>query len=108
MAESANALPTLTDEQRRENLVKAAEARRERKALLDMVRERSITFEQATADPRYGRIPVVRLLVAVPGIGKTKATALMCQAGIAPNRRVKGLGCRQRDYIIAHLPASKG
>ena len=75
--------------------------------MLDLVRQGSVTFEQASADPRYWRIPVVRLLIAVPGIGKMKATQLMAQAGISPNRRVKGLGCRQRDYIIEHLPASK-
>lgn len=50
---------------------------------------------------------MVRLLIAVPGVGKTKATQLMAQAGIAPKRRVKGLGRRQRDYIIAHLPGFK-
>lgn len=69
MSDSANKLPVMTDEQRRENLEKATAVRKERKA---------------------------------------KATQLMAQAGIAPNRRVKGLGCRQRDYIIDHLPASKG
>lgn len=108
MSDSANKLPVLTDKQRRANLEKATAVRKERKALLDLVRQGSVTFEQASADPRYWRIPVVRLLIAVPGIGKMKATQLMAQAGISPNRRVKGLGCRQRDYIIEHLPASKG
>lgn len=108
MSDSADKLPVLTEEQRRENLEKAAAARRERKALLDLVRCGSVTFEQASVDPRYRRVPVVRLLVAVPGIGKARATQLMAGAGIAPNRRVKGLGCRQRDYIIDHLPDLKG
>ena len=108
MADSANTLPVLTDEQRRKNLEKAAAVRKERKVLLDLVRDGSVTFEQASADPRYWRIPVVRLLIAVPGVGKAKATQLMTEAGISPTRRVKGLGCRQRDYIIDHLPASKG
>lgn len=103
MADSANTLPVLTDEQRRKNLEKAAAVRKERKVLLDLVRDVSVTFEQAFADPRYWRIPMVRLLIAVPGIGKTKATQLMTEAGISPTRRVKGLGCRQREYIIGHL-----
>ena len=66
MADSANTLPVLTDEQRRKNLEKAALVRKERKALLDLVRGGSVTFEQASADPRYWRIPVVRLLIAIP------------------------------------------
>ena len=108
MSDTASKLPVLTDEQRRANLEKATAIRKERKALLDLVRQGSVTFEQASADPKYWRIPVVRLLIAVPGIGKMKATQLMAQAGISPTRRVKRLGCRQRDYIIEHLPASKG
>lgn len=39
MADSVNTLPVMTDEQRRKNLEKAAAARKERKALLDLVRE---------------------------------------------------------------------
>lgn len=103
MADSANTLPALTDEQRRMNLEKAAAARKERKTLLDLVRGGSVTFEQASADSRYWRIPVVRLLIAIPGVGKAKATQLMTEAGVSPTRRVKGLGCRQREYIIANL-----
>ena len=104
MADSVNTLPVMTDEQRRKNLEKAAAARRERKALLDLVREGTVSFEKASADPKYWRIPVVRLLIAVPGVGKAKATQLMTEAGVSPTRRVKGLGCRQREYIIANLP----
>lgn len=104
MSDSADKLPVLTEEQRRENLEKAAAARRERKALLDQVRCGSVTFEQASIDPKYSRIPVVRLLIAVPGVGKAKATQLMTEAGVSPTRRVKGLGCRQREYIIENLP----
>lgn len=103
MADSANSLPVLTDEQRRRNLEKAAAVRKERKALLDLVREGAVSFEKASADPKYWRIPVVRLLVAVPGVGKAKANQLMTEAGVSPTRRVKGLGCRQREYIIANL-----
>ena len=72
MSDSANKLPVMTDEQRRENLEKATAVRKERKALLDLVRQGSVTFEQASADPKCWRIPVVRLLIAVPGIGKAR------------------------------------
>lgn len=46
MADSANTLPVMTDEQRRKNLEKAAAARKERKVLLDLVREGTISFER--------------------------------------------------------------
>lgn len=39
MSDSANKLPALTDEQRRANLEKATAVRKERKALLDLVRQ---------------------------------------------------------------------
>lgn len=90
MADSANTLPVMTDEQRRKNLEKAAAARRERKALLDLVREGTVSFEKASADPKYWRIPVVRLLIAVPGVGKAKATQLMTEAGVSPTRSSQG------------------
>ncbi|WP_147336093.1 hypothetical protein [Collinsella sp. AF20-14LB] len=44
MSDSANKLPALTDEQRRANLEKATAVRKERKALLDLVRQGSVTF----------------------------------------------------------------
>lgn len=42
MSDSANKLPALTDEQRRANLEKATAVRKERKALLDLVRQGSV------------------------------------------------------------------
>lgn len=38
--------------------------------------------------------------MCVPGIGRAKADDIMRKIGIAENRRVQGLGCRQRDLII--------
>lgn len=107
MADSADTLPVMTDEQRRKNLKKAAAVRRERKALLDLVREGSVTFGQASADPRYWRIPVVRLLVAVPGVGKAKAAQLMTEAGVSPspdNRRYARRGGPCLNSIASRTP----
>lgn len=109
MADSADTMPVMTDEQRRKNLEKAAAARKERKALLDLVREGSVTFGQASADPRYWRIPVVRLLVAVPGVGKAKATQLMTEAGISPRvgSRVSVAGSASTSSGIFRLTGLK-
>ena len=54
----------------------------------------------AIADERANRIRVHELLTSVPGIGKAKADDIMRKLGIADNRRVQGLGCRQRELII--------
>ena len=36
----------------------------------------------------------------IPGIGKAKADDIMRKLGIAENRRVQGLGSRQREGIV--------
>jgi transposase len=50
-----------------------------------------------------GRLRVVELLEALPGIGKVRAAAIMESIGIAPTRRVRGLGVHQRKALIELL-----
>ncbi|GAB3522386.1 integration host factor, actinobacterial type [Arthrobacter monumenti] len=50
-----------------------------------------------------GRLKVSDLLESLPGVGKVRATAIMEEVGIAPTRRVRGLGVHQRAALIAHL-----
>lgn len=38
--------------------------------------------------------------MCIPGIGKAKADDIMRKLGIAENRRVQGLGSRQREGIV--------
>jgi hypothetical protein len=101
------ALPTLTAEQRSAALAKAFEARTARSSVLASVKTGETTMPQllasAKTDPVVGKIRVVQLLKALPGFGPSRATALMEQAGIAANRRVAGLGERQRAALLEAL-----
>lgn len=94
-------LPTFTPEQRAENLRRAIASRQERAKLLDQVRSGEIAFSDALADDRFAPVNVRTLLLAVPGIGQAKANAIMEDAGVPANRRIRGLGHRQAERIAA-------
>lgn len=93
-------VPQLTEEQRREALQKADKARRECGAFLARVRSGEIGFAEAIGDPVAQKCKVETLLRAMPGYGFAKTRQLMTRLGIAPNRRVKGLGSRQREGLL--------
>ena len=93
-------VPKLSDEERRAALRKAVEVRRRNKELLDRVRLGETSFAEALADPAYERIRVKRLLLSVPGVGSARCGLWFSEARIDENRRVKGLGLRQREYLL--------
>lgn len=95
-----NNLPEMTDEQRKAALERAAEARRERTEFKGLVKTGEISLADALADDRAKRIRVHEFLMCIPGIGKAKADDIMRKLGIAENRRVQGLGSRQREGIV--------
>ena len=95
-----NNLPEMTDEQRKAALERAAEARRERTEFKGLVKTGEISLADALADDRAQRIRVHEFLMCIPGIGKAKADDIMRKLGIAENRRVQGLGSRQREGIV--------
>lgn len=97
--ESSN-LPKMTDEQRKAALERSAEARRERMEFKELVKKGEISLADALADDRAKRIRVHEFLMCIPGIGKAKADDIMRKLGIAENRRVQGLGSRQREGIV--------
>jgi ribosomal protein S13 len=43
---------------------------------------------------------VSELIEAVPGIGPVRAAAIMAEIGIAPSRRLRGLGIHQSRSLI--------
>ena len=99
------ALPQLTDEQRKEALEKAAQARHERAELREKIKSGKVTLEEVldSDDPIANRMKVSALIESLPGYGKAKAAKIMVELGISATRRVKGLGARQREQLIEAL-----
>jgi hypothetical protein len=101
------ALPQLTPEQRADALKKAAEARRVRAEIKNRLKysQGSIkdVIELGKTDEIVGKLKVVALLEALPGVGKVKAKAIMADIGIAETRRVRGLGPHQASALIARF-----
>ncbi|MCI6273926.1 MAG: integration host factor, actinobacterial type [Tractidigestivibacter sp.] len=94
------AIPELTDEQRRENLRRAAAARREKAGLLHALKDGEAALAEVLDDPRAERIRVEALIRALPGYGRARSEGLMAKLGIARSRRVRGLGVRQRRALL--------
>lgn len=96
--------PKLTEAQRRAALAKAAEARRVRAEMKELLRTGSLTlgevFTRAEDENIVANTKVFAVLISMPGFGKIKAKRLMKELGIAENRRIRGLGDRQRAKLL--------
>ncbi len=98
--------PKLTAEQRMAALEKAAAARRARADVRRALSSGEMTFSDALAksdDDLVGGIKVKAILTALPGLGKVKSFRLMAELGISENRRLRGLGRKQREALLAAL-----
>ena len=93
------ALPPLTTEQRQAALGKAAAARRERAEVKNRLKHAGGSLSDVLANGQkndaVGKMKVLDLLQSMPGVGKVRAQRLMERIGIAPTRRVRGLGTKQ-------------
>lgn len=105
------ALPTLTPEARAAALEKAAEARVRRSDIRRRLKNRETTIaaviaefeESGGEDTVLARTRVIDLLKSVPGLGPVRAAEAMDAAGIAPNRRLGGLGEHQRAELVSRF-----
>ena len=101
--------PALTTEQRVEALEKAKAARAVRAKLKDDLRTGAVTFAQvlriASTEPNgtVGRTRVTAVLLARPGVGTVRMAKILDDAGIAANRRLRGLGKHQTAALIAEF-----
>lgn len=98
-------LPQLTAEQRAENLKKAAAARHARAELRQKIKTGEVTIKAVleSLDTAAQRMPVRAMIESLPGYGKAKAAKIMEELGIAPKRRIQGLGSRQREQLAEML-----
>lgn len=105
------ALPPLTPEQRQAALDKAAASRRERAEVKNRLKNSGASIVEVLhagqTNEVIGKMKVVDLLQAMPGLGKVRARQLMERLNIAESRRVRGLGAKQVAALEAEF-ASKG
>ena len=99
--------PQLSDEQRAAALAKAAEARKARAEVKELLKTGSMRlsdlFDRAKEDDLLAGLKVESLIAAMPGTGKIKAKRMMESLGIAENRRIRGLGDKQREALLAEF-----
>jgi hypothetical protein len=93
------AVPPLTPEQRADALVKAAAVRAARADVRTKLKHNETSLvavlKEGRTDDVVGRMRVVSLLEAMPGVGKARSREIMQRVGIADSRRVRGLGQHQ-------------
>jgi len=97
-------LPETTEEQRNAALARAAQARRIRAEIKELLKTGSLTFsevlDKADDDPLVAGTRVQAIIVSMPGMGKIATKRLMEEIGIAENRTLKGLGSNQRAALL--------
>lgn len=97
-------LPETTEEQRAAALARAAEARRVRAEVKELLKTGSLTFgevlERAETDDLIAGTKVHAIIVSLPHMGKVSTKRLMEEIGIADNRKLRGLGAKQRAALL--------
>ncbi len=103
------ALPDLDPAQRELALERAKAARRMRAELKQMLKSGEVQLaellDRAQQVDALAKMRVAEVLEAMPAYGKVKARRLMDRLGIAPTRRLRGLGSNQREALLAHFAA---
>lgn len=97
-----NNVPVLTPEQQLAASQKAILLRRRRSEIRQQLQHETLTLEKLLSldEEAVRHMRVSYLFGSLPGIGKAKTQLFMKAFGIAPNRRIGGLGKRQRDALI--------
>ena len=103
-------LPVRTPEQRAADLEKAAEVRKARAKVKQLLKQGSVSLtvvlKDAATDDTIAKMKVLALIQAMPGVGKVRAVQIMGRLGIAENRRVAGLGVNQRQALEDEFAAA--
>jgi hypothetical protein len=109
MRENTVSLKPLSDDERSAARHKATAARAARASVKARLKsgETSVAdvIDDGHRDEAIGRLKVLELLKALPGVGDVRAAGIMAEVGIAPTRRIRGLGVHQRKALIEHLSA---
>ncbi|ASN52053.1 MULTISPECIES: integration host factor, actinobacterial type [Sinomonas] len=104
------ALIPLSPAQRRDALEKAVAARVARAEAKALLRSGEATvgevLERAQTDEALARLKVTDMLESLHGVGPVRALAILEGLGIAPSRRLRGLGAHQRRALVDFLGAN--
>ena len=87
-------------------LKKAQEMRSKRAELRAKLKNGSISLQDvldSADDEVIARMRVTYLIQSLPQIGKVTSKKIMSEIGINENRRVQGLGKRQRNELLKRL-----
>ncbi len=98
--------PRLSEEQRREALAKAAEARRRRAELKEQLKSGRMSLKElldSGDDDIVGKMKVSAVLESLPGVGRVKARKMMEQLDISDSRRIRGLGAKQKENLLSEF-----
>ncbi|WP_104181739.1 integration host factor, actinobacterial type [Arthrobacter sp. B0490] len=100
-------LKPLTDDERTLARGKATAARAVRADVKSRLKTGKLSVAEVIDNPdgddAVGRLKVLDLLKALPGVGDVRAAAIMAEVGIAATRRVRGLGIHQRKALVLYL-----
>ena len=100
------AVPKISAEDRAKALEKAQKVRKERAGLRQDLKAGKMKIDDIIgkkSEDVIGGMRVKYVLESLPGIGKVRAKEIMEQIGIDENRKVKGLGSRQIEALLARL-----
>ena len=94
-------LPVLSPEDRAKALEKAAEARKKRAELKGQLKTGNVSLSDVLTrqdDDTVGKMKVSAVLE-----GKVRARKIMERLDISASRRVRGLGAKQRESLLAEF-----
>lgn len=98
------ALPPQTEESRNAALAKAGAARRERAEMKQLLQTGTLTlaevFDRAEENDIIAGTRIVAVINSLPGVGMVKTIRTLEDLGIADNRRIRGLGSRQKAALL--------
>jgi hypothetical protein len=100
------ALPHLTQEEKMNALKKAQEMRSKRAQLRAQLKRGELSLQEvldSADDEVVAKMRVAYLIESLPQVGKVTSKKIMDEIGINENRRVQGLGKRQRDELLKRL-----